>query len=771
MIGRISKIEKDISYLENFIENYEFISGKDDLYNYSFIENFDNDKDSSEAEGSKIPYVDRDGLMPQSSYMSGGFIDSVNSKFKIGSNLEKINTVGLIKSYMIKTNYDQYVSSSSNIIDVFDDRQSKSWSVSVKSPKILNGLPIDIEKYVDYDFSSAIGAKAIVEMELRKPVSIDSISISPNFGLGLSLMQVAIEKAELINTNSNTSPSGFVMEKILNQMIDLSKNVTVNFEKCKVKKIVLVFNQDTYTRTELTVDESELVSRKLHEIIMSLRSTKKRDHNILQDLVLSYFRKRISIDENKRNNYLHSEYYTYKYPVASRFKKGSAYEQFFEKSGNIEEAHNDSPLSRMVESIVGHVLGSRFNVLSTTMYKDSSSTLSSGRLSTMANSAYLSEYNSNIRNKFSVKDSEPIIPGSSFGYGSSSTSLTEKVNTYNYNFSIKSINLFSTSFTVGQDYSSNNKAVFISKKIPVPGKALGIKAKINFDQIDRFSYADLKYNNSYELSFSLKENPNQEIDWIPIIPFDSTKIQSEVLFFNSQTKIAYLRFYPRLSNVVLYEDGYIVSPNKYAINPNNKSVSLPSYDSSKVYVIEYDFDDLNYSQKYIDVTSINPEVPLVTTSSGPDGEYFTSTGLGNTIKIENSPYIDQNKFINPVYSGTYGTISAGGASIYNPVQVRLANGTYAINLTNYIPGDFSKASFYETDQYLFYQNGKNITFNKPIQTPFNVIYSYVNNNIRFRLITRNNYSSSFSSGSVDNVVVKMKINNSDNFANKMLGIN
>jgi hypothetical protein len=771
MIGRVSKLEKDISYLENFIDNYEFVSGKEDLYNYSFVENFDNDKDSSEAEGSDIPYVDRDGNMPKDMYMSGGFIDSINSKFKIGSNLEKINMIGLIKSYSIKTNYDQYVSSSSNPTDLFDDKQSKSWSVSVKSPRILTGLPIDIEKYVDYDFSLIIGAKSILEIELRKPVSIDSISISPNFGLGLSLMQVAIEKAELVNSTSNASSSGYILEKTLNQVVDLSKSVIVNFERSKVRRIIFVFNQDTYTRTEHTVDESELVSRKLHEIIMSLRSAKKKDHNIFQDLVLSYFRRRISIDENKRNNYLHTEYYTYKYPISSRSKVGSSYEQLFESSSNKEEISNYSPLSRMVESIVGHVLGSRFNALSTTMYRESISNQNAGRLSTMANNAYLSEYNSNIKNKFTLKDADPIIPGASFGLGNSSTSLQEKVNTYNYNFSIQSISLFSTLFTVGQDYSSSNKAIFISKKIPVPGKVLGIKAKVNLDQIETSLNKDLKKSNSYELSFSVKETPNQEIDWIPIIPFDSSKVESEVVFFNAQTKTAYLRFYPRLSNIVLYEDGFIVSPNKFSINPSSKSITMTSYDVNKTYVIEYDFDDLRYSQKYIDTTAINPEVPLITTSSGVNGEYFTSTGLGNIIKIQNTPYVDYQKFINPVYSETYGTISSGGASIYNPVQIRLMNGTYAVNLTNYISGDFTKASFYETDQYLFYQNGKNIVFNKPVNSPFNVIYSYINNNIRFRLISRNNYSGSFSPGSVDNVIVKMKINNSDNFANKMLGIN
>ena len=342
MLGRISKLEKDIFYLENFIDNYEFISGKDDLYNYSFVENFDNADGSSESELSKPEYVDRDGSVPYTTYMSGGFIDTVNSKFKIGSSLEKINTVGLIKSHNIKTNYNEYISSSSDILKTFDDRQSKVWSVSIKSPRILTGLPIDIEKYVTYDYSYMLGAKTIVELSFRKTTSMDTISISPNMSDGLKLMQIALEQSEINTQSSSASSSSFSIKTILKQPVDMSNDVVISFDKCKVKKVILVFNQDTYTRTENTAEKSELVSKYMHEIVLALRAAKKRDHNILQDLVLSYFRKNISIDENKRNQYLNNEYYTYKYPVSSAIKHGSSHEKLNRANGNFEAAFVNS---------------------------------------------------------------------------------------------------------------------------------------------------------------------------------------------------------------------------------------------------------------------------------------------------------------------------------------------------------------------------------------------------------------------------------------------
>jgi hypothetical protein len=180
MMARISKLEKDISYLENYVNNYEFISGKDDLYNYSYIENFDNDNGSSEKDSIKIPYVDRDGNNPLDSYFSGGYVDVANSRFKIGSSIKKINMSYAIKNVSVKTNYDNYISSSSDPKKMFDDKKTKSWSVSIKSPRILTGNPVDIEKYVGYDFSYIVGAKTIVEFELKNLVEMDTIKINPS---------------------------------------------------------------------------------------------------------------------------------------------------------------------------------------------------------------------------------------------------------------------------------------------------------------------------------------------------------------------------------------------------------------------------------------------------------------------------------------------------------------------------------------------------------------------------------------------------------------
>ena len=59
----IKKIKtfSNISLLENYIDNYDFISGKDDLYNDSYIENFNDFLKSNTYDDSPVAFVDRGG--------------------------------------------------------------------------------------------------------------------------------------------------------------------------------------------------------------------------------------------------------------------------------------------------------------------------------------------------------------------------------------------------------------------------------------------------------------------------------------------------------------------------------------------------------------------------------------------------------------------------------------------------------------------------------------------------------------------------------------
>lgn len=96
--GELSKIEKDLNYLEAYIDKYSFISGEDDLYNSSFIENFDNNINSYENDQVVISLTDRDRSKFCSIWICTGWSSSGISKvFWVVS-----NTINTFSNYSSK---------------------------------------------------------------------------------------------------------------------------------------------------------------------------------------------------------------------------------------------------------------------------------------------------------------------------------------------------------------------------------------------------------------------------------------------------------------------------------------------------------------------------------------------------------------------------------------------------------------------------------------------------------------------------------------------
>ena len=342
-----------------------------------------------------------------------------------------------------------------------------------------------------------------------------------------------------------------------------------------------------------------------------------------------------------------------------------------------------------------------------------------------------------------------------------------------YSFSLKGVQFGKTrQISNATNSFSTNKACFISSRIPIDGNPLAVKAKLNLEKVDESKALpdfDLKEANSYELSISIKENPASENDWIPIISYDSSDIKSEFLFFDSISKTAFLRFFPIDTSIKIYSNQKLIPESQYTINKFNKSIYINSFEPKNNYVASYTADNVNFTQNYIDIsTLLTANQTLSAYSNDKNGEFFERTTSNNGIKLINQPYINYDKLKKASYSERGGTINTIEYTGYNPVLVKFSDGSYATNLTNYKLGGFEKGEFYDTQEVLFFHNGKNIIFNKAITQPFNVIYEYLNSQVRFRLIIRNNFNNYFSSGSVDNVILKFKTKNSDHMSNNLL---
>jgi hypothetical protein len=341
--------------------------------------------------------------------------------------------------------------------------------------------------------------------------------------------------------------------------------------------------------------------------------------------------------------------------------------------------------------------------------------------------------------------------------------ILEKIDQYEYSFSIKSIEFAAV------EKIDSNKACFVSKKIPFNGYPLALKASLvkskNLIDFNRFNF-DLKEPISYEISISNTEIPVSENDWLPILEYGKDNIDSEVLFFDTQSLSASTRFYFNRETFVLYKDGYIVSPDQYSLKEN--SIILSVLDINSIYVCKYKTDLTLFNYDNIDF--IKSKLFQESTKSYFDdqgqGERFSTTDYTGRITLSNLPYANTAYSEGASYNSAYGTIFSSDYQGYSPVKVLLSDGSYAINLTNYTTSK-DLPSFPDSSRVYFIQNGKEIVFNQVLSDSFSVIYEYVSSSTRFRIIIRKNISNILYQASVDAVMIKAKTKNYDPYYDKL----
>ena len=99
------------------------------------------------------------------------------------------------------------------------------------------------------------------------------------------------------------------------------------------------------------------------------------------------------------------------------------------------------------------------------------------------------------------------------------------------------------------------------------------------------------------------------------------------------------------------------------------------------------------SQDYIDMSVLYSDTPIsLAASDNSQGEYFIKTNSNNSVKLDKIPYIDYTKLTSASYNARFGTVNTLNNLSYSPISVKMKDGSFAINLTNYIRGNFDKAS-------------------------------------------------------------------------------
>ena len=774
--SEIEKLEKDVDVLENFVNNYEYLAGKDDLYNSNYIEKFDNSLFDYRSDGIIFPLVDRDNVSFDEN--GNGFVDTKSGTFKIGNESKITNLTKSIESIIVKSNYDFMDYSDTGFNSVFTETLFDSWSVSVKSPSIIKSPLNELSEYCGYDTTAINGAQTYVEIMLSSPQLMDTLYITPNYSNGLQLLQVVLFNDEqpnisIFNQNFNqesaekvsvtSSSRGFIPVLSKPKLIDSVSEII--FEKTLVKKIVLIFNQSLYKKTEITTNNTEIVSRKIYEIVKSIRKQRKNNTDKLQDLVYSIFLKKNSTKQLLKNLDYISNYYSYRYPCIDSRINGPIYSrkllEDMKEMGSFDST-SSTIISNIFENFISHVMDENSEIFDQSTYVESVTARGYGF--NFRSVGLLPLKSSNVYNGIKTQSSNPEVISRSNNSALVDLLSEEKTDQYEYNFSLRSID-----FSLVQRNSSN-KACFVSRKIPINGHPLAIKAKLIKDRsnldLNNYSY-NLKESTSYEISFSNIEIPDQEQDWIPLVPSGETSVSSEVLFFDYQNKTSTTRFSFMENSLSIYENGIAVEPQRYSIS--GRTISMPKIDPKAIYVCSYDLNSNIYNYDSIDLTSSGLFQESTKPAYGPhgSGELYSSTDLTNRIKLSNIPYVNSSYLQNATYSNLVGTVFTGTAAGYSPVKVLLSDGSYAINITNYTSSsDYPDFSSKSSGTY-FIQSGKEIIFNKYIDSELKVIYDYVPNSLRFRLIMRKNIPNIDYSASADAVIIKTKTKVYDPFYDKL----
>lgn len=780
--GEVEKLEKDISYLESYINNWIFLSGEEDLYDHVFVENFDNDLNSHVYADtiSKIP--DRNGVPFQASESS--FVDSFSGSLKYSKNYEQtLSGISLddIEDVLYYTNFsEEYVSSDTGVHKILNDSSSHIWNLTVKSPVVIKENIFDQNTFSSFKVENQIDSSAQIGVEIvfKSPKEISRIRITPNISDNIDLLQVIVQSTSNSATNvaGSTSPNKY---KILPNSVRIKNSLDVELPDYDfIKSVVLIFGQKNYLRTKLTPLQSEVNAKIVNQISSAIRSSRKLQHDKLQDTVIKYFIKDFAVDYINRNKKLYYYDYTDYYPtdyekinvgVIEKFKQ----KNFFSDIDDLNQFKNTTLLSNIVFSIVSYSVGSKLRSIVSKTYIESNLKESVNNVWNYASGGIvpLSDSNKSENNGHFSEDSIDYVNAMT---SSELFDNVEDAGMYEYMFSIKNISFFSkNNAQITMLPIPLNRSVFVSKKIPIDG--LPMRVKMNAEYFEELNYLEndpALDKTGAEFSVSVKNNPTFEEDWIPIIPYGDTFVRGELLYANNQGETS-LRFLPSEESLKIFENSVQRDFGSYEVN--GKNLKIFKYNQNNKYHASYTPSNLSVA-KEIPLFSKSTANPVLVNASfnGINGERFEKTNSDNSVRITYAPYISQEKLVNSVYSAINGTVTTNKSSFgnfdyssYSPVKVLFEDGSTAINLSNYILSSSQIPIFYQSDSVLFIHSGQTILFNKFIDAPFRVIYQHIPNIFRYRIVLRslNNTSENYS---VDRLLFKFSLEKDSTINNNFL---
>lgn len=618
-------------------------------------------------------------------------VNSAENSLALAQNLQ--TTYSMIPSIMAG-NATAYVVSDTGVKNSVTSISSTGWRISFASPQpITSTLP----------GATSAGAQVLVEFLLDQPSMASEIEIIPFSDTSMEISQVWVYPS---NDDSN-------FFQLLMTPLEVSQPVTLHMQLQTVQKFRLLLNQTTYNRVADVVNRSEASYAQL--TTQPIPPTRKWNFK---------------------------QFFSYTHKVTGNFSGGGL----------------SRPTSYSLQrgSTLWEVL--RDNQQRLGSYQAwTSPAISTSALTNLflQNPGYYKKiFKTGIASyNFIASNQEQITPqpGDPSPVTAMNTPSAVVDNGFNYQYDLGLQYVAIGSNPVG------SKGVFVSTQLPAPGYVGACRLKVvetNYRASNSDRDSDLLTSTEY--SVSNVSNPMNESDWTPIIPVSDSPdfIEAERFFPNFAGNGVFRFAADRLRPINIYKNGYNfpIDSSNYILDPSGNvvvglSIPVGEYTSDDIFVVRYFTVEDN---SVITFGNLN-NVPLASShdNSGA-GEGFNSlTGGRNSINLSYEPYINYSQVATSTYSDSF------GMTPYQPITIRLTDGTVPINLTNYESGpQASLANF--TTGYYYIQSNNQIMFNQPISQAFKVFYQYLQGSLRVRVVLRVN-DDTFVSPVVNSFNLKGKI--------------
>jgi hypothetical protein len=703
LTSQIKAQEDELVAMEKAIANYAFTLSDNGFYDYAFTETF-NDDTMLETDSS-IALTDRSefnfNLTEKASINSSSGILTLSPALQISYPLY---------GNVLTSNCLGFATSDTGLNNSLNATVDKGWRVALAAPKPISSKLPGADKQ---------GAQIELELILLSPAPCDTIVLTP-----FSDIEIEILNIQIVNTAEETNTM-----TILNTATALDRPLTVNFPMQAVTKFKILVNQSIYSRGAVPAVKEQVVYRNFYSNLKQERekvaaymgrdylknkkalkmvfvNAKKHDKNLhifkaeIPQTDFDVTHGPLTIDRiisRKSSSHNSEETWSYKSKVGTQMRR-MIDQSIFNSNGEIL---ND----RQVYN-TGSAFINRLNPLQANFLSGGSVVFPDREGVHAPLSADLLAY--------------PVVEES-------------KYLDYQYNIGLRNIQIGSGLRIF--------RGVFITKPIPAPSDSGEVKIKVddvNFSLLD--TSRDSNRITSIEYSVSNKSTPKGEEDWIPILPIDSTYVDAERIYFN-EAGVAYLRFPASPEETfVVYKNGYrmdlsqityIKSFDEFSIK--GIRVTIGTYTPTDVFTINYVPSGNQTIVNFEDRGAGQSSLATAYDETGA-GETFSSTYNNQVVTLQNEPFISYDKV---QQSGGYST-TLGFTGAYQPITVVLADGTVALNQTNYLGVSQNNLSAFNETKTAFIHSGKNIVFNKPMTEQFTVYYQYLPSNLRVRIVLRVN---------------------------------